>query len=67
MNPNPHSGRFDARADEPLIVFPPKLEAVPCKPLLFDIARNQIHFPELEAKLTQAKGSKWGLTGGWFR
>jgi len=55
--------RFDARPDEPLIAFPPKLEAVPCKPLLFDIARNRIQFPDLQQRLQKHQGSKWG---SWF-
>jgi hypothetical protein len=55
--------RFETRPDEPLIAFPPKLEAVPCKPLLFDIARNQIQFPELQQRMQKHQGSKWG---SWF-
>uniref|UniRef100_A0A7S3S8S4 Uncharacterized protein n=1 Tax=Strombidinopsis acuminata TaxID=141414 RepID=A0A7S3S8S4_9SPIT len=55
--------RFESRPGEPLIAFPPKLEAVPCKPLLFDIARNHIQFPDLEERLRKQKGSKWG---SWF-
>jgi len=36
---------------------------VPCKPLLFDIARNQITYPDLGPRLQQQKGSTWG---SWF-
>uniref|UniRef100_A0A7S3AQE1 Signal recognition particle subunit SRP68 n=1 Tax=Haptolina ericina TaxID=156174 RepID=A0A7S3AQE1_9EUKA len=42
------------------ISFPPQFETVPCKPLLFDIARNSIHYPDIQSR---TKGVKRG--GGW--
>ena len=40
--------------------FPPEFVTVPCKPLLFDIARNQIAPPDLSARVNK-KGGGWGL------
>ena len=34
-----------------LVPFPPEFQPVPCKPLFFDIALNQIELPSLEDKL----------------
>ncbi|KAL3908920.1 MAG: hypothetical protein SGPRY_009609 [Prymnesium sp.] len=46
-----------------LVDFPPHFETVPCKPLLFDIARNNIVYPDVSSR-TKAKRS-W-LGGKWF-
>jgi len=54
---------FAAADPDNLIAFPPTLETVPCKPLLFDIARNQIQFPDLSSRLKSSKRSTWG---SWF-
>eukprot|EP00316_Scyphosphaera_apsteinii_P020145 CAMPEP_0119310656 /NCGR_PEP_ID=MMETSP1333-20130426/19693_1 /TAXON_ID=418940 /ORGANISM="Scyphosphaera apsteinii, Strain RCC1455" /LENGTH=639 /DNA_ID=CAMNT_0007314875 /DNA_START=35 /DNA_END=1954 /DNA_ORIENTATION=- len=56
---------FTAADPEHIIAFPPMLATVPCKPLLFDIARNQIQFPDLSARLNKTKrtGGGWG---SWF-
>lgn len=55
-----------ANADE-LIAFPPKFETVPCKPLLFDIARNGIGYPDVSSR-AKAKRSWLGssLGSSWF-
>ena len=44
---------------EYLVDFPPKFESVPCKPLLFDIARNFIEMPDLSKRVGEKK-STWG-------
>ena len=41
---------FERRRPEHLVPFPPEFVAVPCKPLLFDIARNQMAPPDLSAR-----------------
>ncbi|CAH2037740.1 unnamed protein product, partial [Iphiclides podalirius] len=45
--------------------LPPAMEAVPCKPLFFDLACNFIEFPNLEDKTGAAGGKKQaaGITG----
>ena len=57
---------FDRPNPEALISFPPNLETVPCKPLLFDIARNAIQYPDIKSRAQAVKrGGGWGswLTG----
>ena len=49
--------------------FPPEFEATPCKPLLFDIARNHFQPPDLSSRLQAAKrgaASGWGLKSYLF-
>jgi len=52
---------------------PPALEAVPCKPMLFNLAHNFIDFPDLDAKAgvkkqpDPAAESSGGGLFGWFR
>nr|CCA20089.1 signal recognition particle putative [Albugo laibachii Nc14] len=68
-----NSGKPDRLYD--LIRVPPELEAVPCKPLLFDIAHNELAFPDIieRTKLPEERrsenNSKSGSVGflGWFR
>jgi signal recognition particle subunit SRP68 len=48
---------------EHLVDFPPKFESVPCKPLLFDIARNFISMPDLAERAEQKKGASWSSWG----
>lgn len=45
--------------------IPPPMEAIPCKPLFFDLASNFIEFPNLEDKTGSADSKKQGagLTG----
>ncbi|CAK1595960.1 unnamed protein product [Parnassius mnemosyne] len=45
--------------------LPPPMEAIPCKPLFFDLACNFIEFPNLDDKTGAADGKKQGagLTG----
>ena len=59
LKTQPHPTKPPRPQAEPdyLIDFPPKLEAVPCKPLLFDISRNEIQFPDLSERIS-AKSSK---------
>lgn len=47
-----------------LIDFPPALRPIACKPLLFDIALNNIEFPDLDEKA--GKKGKSGEGGGWL-
>ncbi len=63
----------------PLAAFPPAFVPLPCKPLFFDLAREQVAFPNLEHKLGgpaggkdgggQASGGGWlgGWLGGWSK
>ena len=43
------------RAELILIPFPHPFEAVPCKPLLFDVARNAVRLPDLSAYRKQER------------
>ena len=48
------------RADpDQLVPFPPNFVTVPCKPLLFDIARNQIAPPDLGSRKAKQRAG-WG-------
>jgi signal recognition particle subunit SRP68 len=54
-----------------LAAFPPSFEALPCKPLFFDLAREQLDFPSLEDRVgSPAKGgasaASQGASGGWL-
>ncbi|KAE9025738.1 hypothetical protein PR003_g11609 [Phytophthora rubi] len=62
-----------------LVKLPPEFRAVPCKPLLFDVAFNELEFPDLTertktdeekaAEAAAAGGNESGGGGffGWFR
>mmetsp|Transcript_12941 Transcript_12941/g.27476 ORF Transcript_12941/g.27476 Transcript_12941/m.27476 type:complete len:601 (-) Transcript_12941:276-2078(-) len=54
---------FDRPHVDRLIAFPPQFETVPCKPLLFDIARNAIVYPDVSSR---AKAKRSWLGGSWF-
>lgn len=41
----------------------PEMEAIPCKPLFFDLALNFIEFPSLEDKVESTTGKKGGPPG----
>jgi signal recognition particle subunit SRP68 len=43
-----------------LVQWPPKIEAVPVKPLFFDAAWNYIEYPGREVKQTTANGAEEG-------
>ncbi|XP_077300092.1 signal recognition particle 68 isoform X2 [Arctopsyche grandis] len=43
--------------------LPPEMEAIPCKPLFFDLACNFVEFPSLEDKMGNEKKQGAGLTG----
>ncbi|KAF8771648.1 Signal recognition particle subunit SRP68 like protein [Argiope bruennichi] len=70
--------RLDEYVEDPTLVsqqpriakFPPDFQPIPCKPLFFDLALNQIEFPSLDDRIEQKKGG--GITnfvrgwlGGW--
>lgn len=67
--------RLDEYYEDPSLVsqqpqiaqFPPDFRPIPCKPLFFDLALNQVEFPSLDDKIEQKKGG--GITGfvrGWL-
>ncbi|GFV92382.1 signal recognition particle subunit SRP68 [Trichonephila clavipes] len=77
-NKKPLMGRLDEYVEDPTLVsqqphiaqFPPDFQPIPCKPLFFDLALNQIEFPSLDDRIEQKKGG--GITnfvrgwlGGW--
>lgn len=44
--------------------LPPPMEAIPCKPLFFDLAFNMVEFPDLTEKMQDpSQKSGPGLTG----
>ena len=51
---------FERPEPEHLVDFPPSFSVVPCKPLLFDIARGQITPPDLSRR---GQASRAGLLG----
>ena len=54
----------DAKQHHNIAEVPPAFEAVPCKPVLFDLAFNGLQFPALDGR-TEAKSG--GGLFGWFR
>jgi len=40
-----------------LVNFPPKLETVPCKPVLFDLAFNSLQYPDLSKRVQVPKAA----------
>ena len=60
---------FSRKRPEHLVSFPPEFAVVPCKPLLFDIARGQITPPDLSSRVQARSGLlSRGLTkaGSYF-
>jgi len=59
---------FERPKPENLIAFPPDFVTVPCKPILFDIARSSVTPPDLSGryKAQSKRGGGWGsyLFGG---
>ena len=49
---------FSRPKPEYLVPFPPDFVTVPCKPVLFDIARNQLAPPDLSGRFKAKRG--WG-------
>ncbi|KAM7429566.1 signal recognition particle subunit srp68 [Porites harrisoni] len=75
LNEKPLSSRLDHFVTDPsltskkpqVISFPPEFEPVPCKPLFFDLALNQVQFPSLAHKVEEKKAA--GIAGyfkGWL-
>jgi len=62
-----HEDSDIAKGKANLVRFPPEFDAIPCKPLFFDLAINHLEMPSLDAKLEsqQDGGQKSGL-GGWI-
>ena len=58
---------FHRSNPDALIDFPPKLQTVPCKPLLFDLARNEIAYPDIGDRV-KSKSRSWlgGKASSWF-
>lgn len=60
-----------AKGKSGLVRFPPEFDPIPCKPLFYDLAINNLEMPSLEAKMVDpktAEGQKGGLSGwiwGW--
>uniref|UniRef100_A0A2L2Y0W4 Signal recognition particle subunit SRP68 n=1 Tax=Parasteatoda tepidariorum TaxID=114398 RepID=A0A2L2Y0W4_PARTP len=46
--------------------FPPDFKPIPCKPLFFDLALNQVEFPSLEDRIEQKKGGITNFVRGWL-
>ncbi|XP_067044030.1 signal recognition particle subunit SRP68-like [Acropora muricata] len=75
LNEKPLCARLDHYMSDPSLTskkphvtaFPPDFKPVPCKPLYFDLALNQIQFPSLAHRLEEKKVA--GLAGyfkGWL-
>lgn len=74
-----HAG--SAKGLHEIVRLPPDFQAVPCKPILFDVAFNELEFPDImertkteeekaaEAAAAKEQGSASGGGGffGWFR
>ncbi|KAG8190077.1 hypothetical protein JTE90_023049 [Oedothorax gibbosus] len=67
--------RLDQYLEDPSLVsqhpriaqFPPDFEPIPCKPLFFDLALNQIEFPPLDDRVEQKKqGGITNFVRGWL-
>lgn len=56
-------GSYQGAGDEPpeIIAFPPEMQPVPVKPVLFDLAFDSFNFPDLSERK-----SKKGFFGGFF-
>ncbi|XP_028395566.1 signal recognition particle subunit SRP68-like [Dendronephthya gigantea] len=75
IHDTPLQERLDVYDDKPINMkkpnithFPPNFEPIPCKPLFFDLASNQMQFPSLSHRMEQKKTSA-GITNyikGWF-
>lgn len=53
-----------ARNELRLVQFPLDFEPVPCKPLLFDVARNSVQLPDLSAFQKQERRGLFGRIWG---
>jgi len=57
------SGAAVASGKGTLSAFPPNFEAVPCKPLYFDLAGNYLEFASLEERIAKADAEQAGAIG----
>lgn len=57
------SGAAVASGKGTLTAFPPNFEAVPCKPLYFDLALNYLDFPSMEERIAKADAEQAGAIG----
>lgn len=55
-----------AKSGHDLLHFPPQLQPVACKPILFDLALNELEYPDISARVKAAPAKGGGLFG-WFR
>ncbi len=53
----------EATTNPHVIDFPPSLDSIPVKPVLFDLAFDSIEFPDLSHRKPKTK--KGGLFGMW--
>lgn len=49
-----------------LAPMPPDYQALPCKPLFFDLALNHVAFPSLAHRAEKKQGGITGLVKGWI-
>ena len=49
-----------------LASLPPDYQALPCKPLFFDLALNHVEFPSLAHQAEKKPGGITGLVKGWI-
>jgi len=55
-----------AKGSTDVIEFPPAFEAVPCKPIFFDLAFNYINYPDMQPHLEKKSSGFMGKVGGLF-
>jgi signal recognition particle subunit SRP68 len=48
-------------ADRPLVQLPPQPEVIPCRPILFDLAFNDLEYPNLDARKQPPKSGFWSF------
>jgi hypothetical protein len=56
-----HTCVIDTSAAPHIIDFPPSLDPIPAKPVLFDLAFDYITFPDLSARKPEKKKGLFGL------
>jgi hypothetical protein len=53
--------QVEKEEERKLIDFPPKLELIPCKPIIFDLALSACNFPNLEERKKPPKTGFFGF------